>query len=70
MILKVTLEHYLIRDRDLGGHTAEMMQLVKSLDPIKFTPRIYISASTDSLSKDKATAFEQSLNKVVQEIKE
>ncbi|CAO3649290.1 unnamed protein product [Mucor hiemalis] len=51
-----------------GGHTAEMMQLVKSLDPIKFTPRIYISASTDSLSKDKATAFEQSLNKGVFEL--
>lgn len=46
-----------------------MMQLVKSLDPTKFTPRIYISASTDTLSKDKAIAFEQSLNEVGQEIK-
>jgi beta-1,4-N-acetylglucosaminyltransferase len=52
----------------IGGHTAEMLQLVKSLDPIKFTPRSYIFANTDILSKEKAMMYEQEISKVVQEI--
>jgi hypothetical protein len=43
-----------------------MLQLIKSLDPIKYTPRSYIVANTDILSKEKATSFEQELNKVIQ----
>jgi beta-1,4-N-acetylglucosaminyltransferase len=43
----------------LGGHTAEMLQLVKSLDPKRYTPRIYMVANTDLLSKEKAIEYEQ-----------
>jgi hypothetical protein len=50
----------------LGGHTAEMLQLVKSLDGIKYTPRSYIVANTDILSEEKATMYEQALDKVIQ----
>lgn len=48
----------------IGGHTAEMLQLVKSLDPTKYNPRSYIVADTDILSKEKATVYEQDLNQV------
>ncbi|GAA5799718.1 hypothetical protein HPULCUR_005135 [Helicostylum pulchrum] len=51
-----------------GGHTAEMLQLVKSLDPTRYTPRSYILANTDTLSREKAIVYEQGLNKVIQEI--
>ncbi len=50
----------------LGGHTAEMLQLVKSLDPMNYTPRNYIYANTDILSKEKAMMYEGEINKVVQ----
>ncbi|KAI7884722.1 oligosaccharide biosynthesis protein Alg14 like-domain-containing protein [Mucor mucedo] len=40
-----------------------MLQLVKSLDSVKYTPRSYIVADTDILSKEKATSYEQELNK-------
>lgn len=43
-----------------------MLQLVKSLDPVKYTPRSYIVANTDILSKEKAILHEQELNKVIQ----
>ncbi|KAI9361806.1 UDP-N-acetylglucosamine transferase subunit alg14 [Pilaira anomala] len=46
-----------------GGHTAEMLQLIKSLDPERYTPRSYIVANTDKLSEEKAIEYEQSLIK-------
>lgn len=45
-----------------------MLQLVKSLDPTRYTPRSYILANTDTLSREKAIVYEQGLNKVIQEI--
>lgn len=44
----------------LGGHTAEMLQLIKSLNPEHYYPRTYIVANTDILSKEKAIEYEQS----------
>ncbi|KAI7901371.1 oligosaccharide biosynthesis protein Alg14-like protein [Cokeromyces recurvatus] len=46
-----------------GGHTAEMLQLVKSLHPITYSPRSYIITNTDILSKEKAIEHENSLKK-------
>ncbi|CAO0800405.1 unnamed protein product [Mucor circinelloides] len=43
-----------------GGHTAEMLQLVKSLNSSHYYPRTYIVANTDILSKEKAIEYEQS----------
>jgi beta-1,4-N-acetylglucosaminyltransferase len=34
-----------------GGHTGEMLQLIKSLDSTKFNPRSYVVANTDMLSE-------------------
>ncbi|CAO3609902.1 unnamed protein product [Mucor fragilis] len=42
-----------------GGHTGEMLQLVKSLNPSHYYPRTYIVANTDILSKEKAVEYEQ-----------
>lgn len=47
-----TCEHH------AGGHTAEMLTLLKSFDPDIYWPRRYIVASTDSMSGQKAAAFE------------
>ncbi|KAM7540026.1 hypothetical protein Aperf_G00000036841 [Anoplocephala perfoliata] len=41
-----------------GGHTAELLSYVRSLPPF-YTPRIYIVASTDTLSGKKAVELEQ-----------
>ncbi|KAI8647930.1 oligosaccharide biosynthesis protein Alg14 like-domain-containing protein [Parasitella parasitica] len=43
-----------------GGHTAEMLQLIKSLEPKQYYPRTYVVANTDTLSKEKAIEYEQS----------
>ncbi|CDS12733.1 hypothetical protein LRAMOSA04917 [Lichtheimia ramosa] len=37
----------------IGGHTAEMLQLEQCLDSTKYTPRIYVMATTDTLSASK-----------------
>lgn len=36
-----------------GGHTGEMLQLVKALDPSLYTPRIYVTADSDNNSIDR-----------------
>lgn len=36
-----------------GGHTTEMLNLVQSLKPTRYSPRIYIMASSDSWSENK-----------------
>ena len=41
-----------------GGHTAEMLTLVKGLDRHKYGPRCYIAADTDRLGFQKAQQAE------------
>lgn len=53
-----------------GGHTAEMMQLIKGLNPTKYTPRSYILADMDNLSEEKAIQYEKKLGKVIREKKD
>ena len=45
----------------LGGHTMEMMQLVRVLTSA-YNPRIYVVASTDKMSKDKFLQLEKEAN--------
>lgn len=40
-----------------GGHTSEMLRLVSSLSS-EYYPRLYVVASTDTLSEQRARAFE------------
>uniref|UniRef100_A0AC34RI54 UDP-N-acetylglucosamine transferase subunit ALG14 n=1 Tax=Panagrolaimus sp. JU765 TaxID=591449 RepID=A0AC34RI54_9BILA len=42
-----------------GGHTTEMISLVKQLNPNLFMPRQYIVAETDSLSANKVVEMEK-----------
>ena len=44
-----------------GGHTAEMMQLLRSMEWEDHVVRCYVVAETDTLSEDKALAFERML---------
>ncbi|KAL6079106.1 UDP-N-acetylglucosamine transferase subunit [Balamuthia mandrillaris] len=45
-----------------GGHTAEMLTLLRSMDcHARYTPRLYVIASTDGHSKTKMSQFEESL---------
>uniref|UniRef100_A0A8R1IEI1 UDP-N-acetylglucosamine transferase subunit ALG14 n=1 Tax=Caenorhabditis japonica TaxID=281687 RepID=A0A8R1IEI1_CAEJA len=44
-----------------GGHTTEMLELIKNFDN-EFNMRIYIIADTDTISEDKAVAHEKSRN--------
>jgi beta-1,4-N-acetylglucosaminyltransferase len=41
-----------------GGHTAEMLRLLDSLDFTKYTHRRYVVSSGDTLSEGKARHFE------------
>ena len=43
-----------------GGHTAEMLALLKGLDPSVYTPRDYVIADTDHTSATRVEAFERS----------
>lgn len=45
-----------------GGHTAEMMRLVESLDKTRYTPRAYVVAETDKMSGRKASDYENMLS--------
>lgn len=49
-----------------GGHTAEMLRLVGSLDPDRYQPRLYVWAATDAHSQDKMQKFEASFGGVGQ----
>ncbi|KAJ3672553.1 hypothetical protein LUZ60_007274 [Juncus effusus] len=44
-----------------GGHTAEMLSVLKVLQKDKFAPRFYVAALTDNMSLQKARVFEESL---------
>jgi hypothetical protein len=43
-----------------GGHTAEMLKLLDSIDKSKYSRRCYVVAATDKMSGGKAVAKEQS----------
>ncbi|PSN50425.1 UDP-N-acetylglucosamine transferase subunit ALG14 [Blattella germanica] len=43
-----------------GGHTTEMLRLIKNINPLHFSPRIYIMASSDTTSEVKIHASEGS----------
>ena len=45
----------------VGGHTAEMLNLLSVLQKDRFSPRTYIAAATDNMSLQKARLFENSL---------
>lgn len=40
-----------------GGHTTEMLHLLKNLDPKKYKPLLYVVAATDSTSLRRVDAF-------------
>ncbi|OVA02483.1 Oligosaccharide biosynthesis protein Alg14-like [Macleaya cordata] len=44
-----------------GGHTAEMLNLIRGLQKNRFTPRVYVAASTDNMSLQKAQVLEASV---------
>jgi beta-1,4-N-acetylglucosaminyltransferase len=44
-----------------GGHTAEMLSLLRKLDPQRYTKRTYVFSSGDTLSASRATTFEDQL---------
>ena len=41
-----------------GGHTAEMLRLIESLDFDKYTRRVYVVGGGDTLSEGKTRTFE------------
>lgn len=43
-----------------GGHTSEMLRIVGGLNLKRYTPRVYVSASGDKMSKEKVKVFEKS----------
>lgn len=45
-----------------GGHTAEMIRVVKHLNPAHFTPRIYIMADSDFSSLAKVMQLEETVH--------
>lgn len=47
-----------------GGHTSEMISLLKGLNMDNYAPRIYVVASGDGMSIEKITMFEKTVNKV------
>lgn len=42
-----------------GGHTTEMVALLKGMDPAKYSPFLYVIATTDSTSIQRIEAFER-----------
>ncbi|KAI9016412.1 oligosaccharide biosynthesis protein Alg14-like protein [Phycomyces nitens] len=44
-----------------GGHTGEMIQLIKGLNPVHYNPRIYIVSKDDQLSCTKAKEHEMNI---------
>ena len=40
-----------------GGHTTEMLHLIQTLDPIRYTPLLYVVATTDSTSERRVEAL-------------
>lgn len=55
----VSFDHY------LGGHTAEMLNLLAVMQMERFKPRYYIAAATDNMSLQKARVMEDNLKNMV-----
>lgn len=55
-----------------GGHTAEMLSMLRTLEPQRYSHRTYVFSSGDALSASRAAAFENQLylKTVTQEEKE
>ncbi|XP_057449758.1 uncharacterized protein LOC130741015 isoform X2 [Lotus japonicus] len=53
-----------------GGHTAEMLNLLKALQRERFSPRFYVAAATDNMSLEKAQELEIGTSKVFHNGKE
>jgi hypothetical protein len=49
---------FLSPTKNIGGHTAEMLALVRRLDRAHYAPRAYVAAATDRMSGQKALALE------------
>lgn len=49
-----------------GGHTAEMMSLVRVMDLKRYAPRHYIAGATDNMSLPRAERVEAELLKSAQ----
>lgn len=47
-----------------GGHTAEMIRLLKDLDFRKFSPRLYVVAQTDHTSSSRIKELENNKNSI------
>lgn len=50
----------------VGGHTAEMLNVLSVLQKDLFSPRFYIAAATDNMSLQKARTYENQLADKVQ----
>ncbi|KAE9452488.1 hypothetical protein C3L33_15618, partial [Rhododendron williamsianum] len=59
--LGLDLARWICAEVDVGGHTAEMLNLLSVLHTDSFTPRLYIAAATDNMSLQKARLFENSV---------
>lgn len=42
-----------------GGHTMEMLQMLRGLDDVRYAPRHYVVAATDAMSRGKAEEAER-----------
>lgn len=45
-----------------GGHTKEMIALLKTLDKRSITPRVYLIADTDTFSEEKVTQLQKTID--------
>ncbi len=55
----MSLYGFTISDSSLeGGHTSEMLQMLKGLDAERYEPRTYIVSEGDQFSAAKATELE------------
>lgn len=42
-----------------GGHTSEMIRIIGGLNPKRYTPRVYVSAREDKMSREKVEMLEK-----------
>ena len=48
-----------------GGHTAEMLNLLRAMDLSRYSPRVYVAAATDSMSLKRAQVLEEERQQVL-----
>ena len=66
-VLYIKFGFYLNLDTFPGGHTAEMITLLKKMDFSFYRPRHYVVAETDRMSSNKAATLESNLSENVSE---